>query len=68
VSTFAWIAIGLIALSLTVLITIEWFRQNYAIIKLWTAKQADANAKQRQQARRPKRDNPSGGNPNTTTS
>jgi hypothetical protein len=47
VTTFTWVVTGLIALSLTVLTTIEWSRQNYAIIKFWTAKQLDANAEQR---------------------
>jgi hypothetical protein len=67
VTTFAWIAIGLIALSLAVLTTVEWFRQNCEIITFWTAKQVDVNAEQRQHARLPKRNNPSWGNPNTTT-
>jgi hypothetical protein len=42
-ATFGWIATGLVVLSLLVFITIEWMRQDLAIVKYWTGKQEETN-------------------------
>jgi hypothetical protein len=47
VTRLGWIAAGLIALTLFVFITIEYFRQQLAIVMYWTAKQQEADSKRK---------------------